>query len=227
MSKLIVAFDLCDTLVKGNTTFIFLDHFLKNNTLYTIFRRFSRLLPIKIIFKILALAKIDLNRKIALLFLRGISREELQCNANYLVENEFTYEKNIVALIELFHNRNIPVFIISASLDIIVQSVAKKFAINYLSSELQFDNNICTGKLEKDLLYTKSEYMNTSSGSYPFIYYDNLLFVSDNIQDVQILKKAKFGFGYYTDKNKKAFSLEKIEKFEINRILSLIDNPNF
>ncbi|MCK7011764.1 HAD family hydrolase [Enterobacter roggenkampii] len=224
MTNLSVALDLCDTLVKGNTTFIFLDHLLKDNLLYRIYRRMSRWLPFKFFFKVSSLIKFDVNRKIALLFLRGIKKNILQENANFLVQHSFVYDDQIVELIENCKASKVPVYIVSASLDVIVEAVAIKFGVQYISSCLDFNSNVCTGTLRQDLLYTKETFFTKESEEYCGIDFEQLVFVSDNIQDISLLRKAKFGFGYYTDKNFNEFISNKIIKFAAESVINSINS---
>lgn len=223
MTNLSVALDLCDTLVKGNTTFIFLDHLLKNNFFYRIYRRLSRWIPLRIIFKALSLIHFDANRKIAIFFLKGINKGILQENASFLVQHSFIFEEDIVALIKNCKMNKVPVYIVSASLDVIVEAVADKFGIHYMSSCLDFNDNVCTGILKQDLLYTKEMFFTKGNEKYSGIDFEQLVFVSDNIQDISLLKKAKFGFGFYTDKNLSKFTSNQIVKFEAENVIASIN----
>ncbi|HCL5681737.1 TPA: haloacid dehalogenase-like hydrolase [Citrobacter freundii] len=224
MANLLVALDLCDTLVKGNTTFIFLDHLLKNNSIFKIYRRLSRWFPFKVFFKVLSLVKFDANRKIAILFLKGIKKSVLQKNANFLVQHTFVFDKEIVTLINYCNANNIPVYIVSASLDVIAEAVASKFGIHYISSCLDFNANVCTGTLKQDLLYTKEMLFTEGSKKYSGVDLEQLVFVSDNVQDISLLKKARFGFGFYTDKNFSKFTSNQIIKFEAANVVATISN---
>lgn len=223
MTNLSVAIDLCDTLIKGNTTFIFLDHFFKNKPLYNVYRKLSRLFIFKLFFKALALIKFDANRKIAIFFLRGVDKNILQENANFLVQHSFVFEEDIIAVIKKCKSNKIPVYIVSASLDVIVEAVAKKFGVQYISSSLDFNANICTGKLKQDLLYTKELFFTKGSKKYTGIDLEQLVFVSDNVQDISLLKKARFGFGFYTDRNFSKFASNKIVKFEAENVVATIN----
>ncbi|CAD5940745.1 unnamed protein product [Escherichia coli] len=226
MKNTIAAFDLCDTLVKGNTTFIFLDSYLKNNKKYTLYRKVSRLLPFRVLLKFLFLFRLDLNRKLALRFLKGQNKLALQKHAKYLVDNVFIFNDDIVTLIKKCVDCKLKVYIVSASLDIIVQEVADKLSIDYVSSILSFKNDMCSGNLEKDILFIKKNIFLPNCSDYIDIDIKNLFYISDNIQDIELIKKSFIGYGYYNKKNHFLFVKEGIKRFSLGEALADLNENN-
>lgn len=211
--KKFLGIDLCDSLVTGNTTFLFLDDFFQHNKKYQLIKKVRSNLLTRVIFKVLFKFHIDLNRKIAVSFLKDHSREELLHHAQFMADHSFTYNKELIELINIAKNTDTPIYLISASLDFIVEVVANKLDINFLSTELNYPHSICNGKIKKDLLFSKSIEINSTLKKLQ-IQKDNLIFISDNIQDLNILKSLNLGYGVYTKKNEKLFTNENIQEFD-------------
>ncbi len=212
--------DLCDTLIKGNTTFIFLDSFFSHNknTRYWHYRKISSLFIVRAIFKLLFAAKVDLNRKIAVRFLNGYDAHLLKEHVNWmLLNNLFIENQELAAALRYAKSQNISVTIVSASLDFIVQTIACQYSFDYYSSELKYENEICQGRLALDLLFEKEK-------MFFELEKDNrcYCFISDNVQDVEILKSCDYGYGVPTLKNKASFLNNNIEIINYDKLINLI-----
>lgn len=211
--------DMCDTLIKGNTTFLFLDNFFKKNKAYSIFRKIQKNIFYRILARIFFKFKFDINRKTTCLFLKKHSYEELYNHAKYMAEKKFLYNSSIVELINFCKKNKIEIYIASASLDFITAAVANKFQIKHISTELNYKNGFCLGTIKNDLLFTKKAAINNllkQSNNSPVI------FISDNIQDKGIIKMVSYGFGLYNRKNKNVFHKEKIKPFS-NKSMQYIE----
>ncbi|EKS6941652.1 haloacid dehalogenase-like hydrolase [Enterobacter roggenkampii] len=212
--------DLCDTLIKGNTTFMFLDSFFSHNpnNLYWFYRKISTSFFMRIIFKLLFSAKIDLNRRIAIRFLNGYSIDLLREHVKWMLLNGIYKEnKELVNVMQCAKNKHIPVTIISASLDFIVEVIASHYSINYYSSKLEYKNGNCQGRIILDLLFDKHIIFNDIEQNN-----NNYCFISDNIQDIQLLKSCNYGFGVPNLKNEKAFAVNNIKLINYDSLINLI-----
>lgn len=95
----------------------------------------------------------------------------------------------------------------SASLDIVVSHIAKKLKVEYIASELEFNNEICTGKIIKDLLGIKDKIIDAQKIE---------LVVTDNTSDLELIMKSPKSVILSTSKN---FNFWKRNGFAIDYIL--------
>lgn len=212
--------DLCDTLIKGNTTFMFLDSFFSRhyNNRYWFYRKISTSLVMRVLFKLLLSAKIDLNRRIAIRYLNGYDIDFLREHVKWMLDNNvFVENKELVEIIHCAKSKHIPVTIISASLDFIVEVVASCYSTNYFSSKLSYKDGCCQGRITLDLLFEKDRVFNNIEKTS-----DTYCFISDNIQDVKVLKSCKYGFGVPNLKNRKVFIDNDIELINYDNLINLI-----
>lgn len=212
--------DLCDTLIKGNTTFMFLDSFFSRyyNNRYWFYRRISTSLIMRVLFKLLLSAKIDLNRRVAIRFLNGYDIDFLREHVKWMLDNNiFVENKKLVEIIHCAKSKHIPVTIISASLDFIVEVVASCYSTNHFSSKLAYKDGRCLGRITLDLLFEKDRVFNNVEKAS-----DDYCFISDNIQDVKVLKSCKYGFGVPNLKNRRIFIENDIELINYDKLISLI-----
>jgi phosphoserine phosphatase len=181
----VVIFDICDTMYDSNTTFDFLDYILKYTLKYNIYRRISKTIIVKVINKILwNTLRIDLIRIVFLRYLKGYSREELLMYIDGFYKDILDLKKRdmIIKILKEEKAKEKDILLMSATIDIVAERIAKEYNVNFISSRLLFDdNNICMGKLEFDLLGIKDKYVND----------DIKLVVTDNLSDLQLVKKAK------------------------------------
>lgn len=220
MKNITITLDLCDTLVYGNTTFLFLDSYFKENGKYKVYKKIKNNILIRILFKILFKMRFDINRRVAVSFLKKIPRSQLSEYATRLVVNDtFRFNPEMLDVITFAKKNNIEVSIVSASLDFIVEAVAQQFEIKWFASNLAYSDGVCTGKISSDLLFSKhlifkkiiSEYKENKQ---------SVFFVSDNIEDSNLLVQLENGFGFYTIKNHKKFEKKGIKKFSYETFIS-------
>ncbi|SMG26003.1 HAD family hydrolase [Cedecea sp. NFIX57] len=219
MKGVIVAIDVCDTLVKGNTTFHFLDVLFQDDKRYTFFKKVKKNYLVRILLKILFKLKFDINRRVAIKFLAGYTRDDLLGKADVFVREEFKFKKDVLNVIEYCKGNNIPVYLVSASLDFIVESISKFLDVNWYASSLEYSQGVCNGRINQDLLFSKAKIIQGIE-SQPNC--DSLIFISDNIEDLKILSDLNYGFGYYSKKNSRLFTRNKITAFDTEHIINLL-----
>lgn len=189
----IAVFDVCGTLYEVNTTFDFLDFYLKENRKYVLLRKVSQSLPGKVGWHVVSrLVKVDLLRLLVTRFLKKQSYTDLDEAAR-----EYVYEKletkrqfEVIDLIAKYRDEGFSIVLMSGSYNFIVKHVCARFeADDYSASELEMDHSSCTGRYKFDQLLSKRE---TLLEKYPEI--TELNVVSDNLNDLHLMEMANNGY---------------------------------
>ncbi len=149
----------------------------------------------KLLNKITLKFNIDLTRFIGLLFLKGYERNKLLDYADTFLD-DIPQHQEVISLLSDLQSQGNPIVLCSASLDVIIEAIAKRFGITeWYSSTLQYSQNgICLGKLETDLLGKK--HINCSIKN-------DYIMVTDNISDYELVCGAIKSYIVLTPKNKK------------------------
>lgn len=185
MKKIVI--DVCWTLYRSNTTFDFI-RFVKRNA-STIERFILVILDTTIVKFILILigrlTKRDVYRFLYIYQLKGYSYDVLNRYADSFYNECLQYREIAYAhdfLNEKSAEKDVAIFLCSASLDILVSTIAKRLDVqHWYASELKFNNEVCTGKLGCDLLSTKDK-----------LFTERLFWVmTDNKSDLELLHKAE------------------------------------
>lgn len=188
--KKIYLFDICGTLYNSNTTFDFLSYLLGEKKTYCLFDRFRSFwiwrgfnrLSRKILHK-------DITRMLALRYLKGYTREELLHAANAFYHEILIPKQNdsIIANLKSFLlNPENEVIIVSATIDVIAEIISQHLLCKkWYSSQLLFENGVCKGKLESDLLGEKL--YKVFGNFYPI--FESVY--TDDISDLALLELAK------------------------------------
>ena len=188
MKLKIAIIDICGTLFESNTTFDFLDYFIRSWK-FRLFRKISKSIIWRVFNKICRrLGGWDLTRIIALRFLKGYSRQQLTVAAEdfyntYLVHK---IQQPVYVVVEELRRTGYKLCLVSATLDCIAEVVARKWRIeSYYSSSLRYDNSFCEGCLRTDYLGKKIEYLRRI-GIYPP--FDVTL--TDDFSDMGLLRNS-------------------------------------
>ena len=186
-----VIVDICGTLYDSNTTFDFLDYYVRTRG-YRQFRALSRTTAWKIGNKLLfRIFRYDLTRVIAISFLKGKSREELHAAARSFSDSILSQKAYTAVhrLMQDMRERQRRVILVSATLDIIAEVVANQFRLSeWYASRLVYDENgICLGRLATDLLAGKHAFLECLGIGITIPYE---LTVTDNISDCDLLRHS-------------------------------------
>ncbi len=185
--KEIHIFDICGTLYKSNTTFDFLNWLFKKNWKFRFFKRIYTSIIWKLINKVLRIYfHLDLTRILALRFLKGYNKDILSKYADDFVNTFLSSRKNIEVIqsLEALKSQGKNIVIMSATIDVVAQAIAKSLKIDsYKSSLLKYDGSICQGKLIQDLLGNKTAYLDEQT-QIAAVY-------TDDLSDANILELAK------------------------------------
>ena len=157
---MIVLVDICGTLFKSNTTFDFLYYIFSERRSYLLYRRLYLSITWKLLNRVLlVLFGIDLTRLIALHFLEGFSRDELIRKAEKFYDETLRRRENrevLEAVKGECADSNKRVILLSATIDVMAEVIASKIGCKeYYSTLLEYKDNICTGRMRKDLLGKK------------------------------------------------------------------------
>ncbi len=194
----VLAVDVCGTLYDENTTSGFVIYHLERNC------RFwqSKFLEIisgrrKVIpFLISRLGKvlgIDLHRSLVLRMIEGEDSASLKCSAN---EYCFMLDKRCIAETHSFLKRKKeegwrPI-LVSNSIDLVIEAIARKLEVEFVSSKLLWNDDICTGRISVDLTGRKrrylEEYLDLSLANIDFSV------VTDNKTDADLIVAAKHAY---------------------------------
>lgn len=211
-TRKIILLDICGTIYRSNTTFDFLDYFFANNIWYKLFRFLFQSRPVKLVNKIIAaLCKCDFIRYFSVKFLKGYDEQDILQKAAYFCKEilENKKQNKIIEIINQNINQQNHIIIVSATLDCVAVQVAKTFGINdYYASELEYRDNICTGKIKNDLLDCKLVKIQEKGIMPPFE-----LTISDNFTDIELMKHSKYSCIISRTKRKRKW--EKILKRNI------------
>ena len=156
----LAVFDVCDTLFHENTTIGFLRFVHGNSAAYA--RRewlaVSRLSPA---FYAAALSQRLFDWDVARLWLvrslRGTSRKMLRTAAKDYADHLMSEKRNSPLLdrLEEHRRRSDRIVLVSSSLDIVVAAIAEHLSVEYRASTLGFDDDRCTGRIDRDLTGNK------------------------------------------------------------------------
>lgn len=189
----IAIFDVCDTIYKVNTTFSFLDHFFENNKQYLLFRKISKLFPIKVFnYFFHKVFKKDLIRIYATSFLRGKEVQEIQNDCQDFVNTGLVQEikDTTVAMLNQYKDQGYQIVLMSGSYAFIIEEVAKYFNVDHFyASKLNIVDGKYTGMYSEDVLLSKYELLKRE-----FEDIDELIVVSDNKSDLALMQASDQAF---------------------------------
>ena len=176
--------DICWTLYRSNTTFDFLDAIISKKS-YRLLRAFFKT---KVGYRgnilLYRLTHIDWQRRLAIRYLKGMSKAALAAEANsFIAKLEQTKRRG--TWVDGVSRQQAPIIILSGTIDCIATAVGHRLhAQKICSSTLEYHNGICTGKLKEDILLNKKKYIGI----------DHFAILTDNTTDVDIVKQAEKAF---------------------------------
>lgn len=188
----IAVFDVCDTLFSTNTTTGFL-RFLANRRkdarISAALERWTSRSSPAFYWGVLTyrIAGWDLARSRLIATLRGHSRGDLNAAADEYVATELSDQmvEPVHARLQRHRERGDRVILASSSLDIVIAAIARDLGVEWVASELGFNDEKCTGALVNDLTGRKPAAISalTPPGASLHVY-------SDNRSDKALLRMA-------------------------------------
>lgn len=207
LTKLAV-FDVCDTLFKSNTTFDFIRFVLETEQ-----KSFKRLLfrlytfkysPFFILFYLIQkINKKDVCKEQSLALLKGYSYDAL-CTLAQKFNKEVLDALKIEEthqLLETYKKAGCPVVLLSASIDPVIDVIAKEMGVQALSSKLSYSSK---GVFEGRLAFEMTGKKQTKLEGFGYSASTELTVVSDNFTDktLMALAKDKYAVVYSTEARK-------------------------
>jgi len=190
MKKNLTAFDVCNTITKINNTLCYIYFVIKKNPIRLFLFGFLLLLS-KVVLNISKeSASLDaFLRKLQIIFLKGYRKDYLEEKAqeyiNYLKSNNL-FNKKILGVIKKEKDKKKQIVLISASIDPPIKNIAKFLGVkSYFSSQLEYNENLCTGRLRVDLFGNKQEVI--SKKLIDLKKYKKSSIYSDNLEDIKFI----------------------------------------
>jgi len=178
-----IVFDICGTLFEANTTNDFI-YFISRKNIFNKLIFTSRSVFIFNIF-LKKIFKVNLLRKYYLYGLKGYTYEELLILAekfyeDFLTNHKIKYTHDLLYKVKESGAR---VFLASATISPVCEVIAKKLGVDdFVSSNLEFENGVSTGKLVLNLAGKKLKKLNLESIE---------LVITDNVSDISLIMKAE------------------------------------
>jgi HAD superfamily phosphoserine phosphatase-like hydrolase len=196
----VAVFDVCGTLYQSNTSLDFVEFFLRQrkNVAGAAYMKLSRSKPGKLVhYAIARYLKRDVLRSTAAALLRGCTLEELEQASREFVQTVLVQRRkhNVLALLEQYKANGYHVLLLSASFSFVISAVAEEVQADaFIASELKTHNDVIQGTYAIDLLYQKKAVL---LEQYPDI--AELVVVTDNKADLELLKLASHGYAVYNN----------------------------
>jgi|TARA_R100000049_G_C1946866_1_gene92365 phosphoserine phosphatase len=191
----VLAVDVCGTLFDENTTSGFIVHFHEENQNHRkafFLKALSgrrRLLPF-VIAKIGRFIGVDFHKKLFIFTLRGASAESLHRSAaSYCLSLNGLKILRTYEVIEDMRSLGWSPVLVSNSLDIVIDAIASMMQLPSVSSILEFENDVCTGKLKNDIAGKKRINLENFLG----LKLSDIDFsvITDNESDSDLIQSAK------------------------------------
>lgn len=183
-----VLVDICGTLYQSNTTFDFLDFYLRMPS-YRRFRRISKTVCWRVLNRLCLWAfGYDLTRRVALSFLKGKTREELGAAAACFFDEFLCHKENreVIDRVASLQKED-TVLLVSATLDFIAATIAARLGIEqFYASQPAYREGVCCGYLRTDLLCGKAAVMRGIGIRPPYQWV-----ITDNLSDLDLVREAR------------------------------------
>lgn len=183
-----VIFDICGTIYKSNTTFDFLKWKFGRVRSFRIYSRLYHSFVWRCLNRCSKMfVHLDLTRMVAVYYLKGYSKQQLIKDVSQFYCNDLSKKINeeVLDLMSSYKMRgNYRIVIASATLDIIANYISNRIGVKeWYATSLCYNQNVCTGKYENDLLGNKASL---------FLNNDDIeLVVTDDISDVHLLQLSR------------------------------------
>lgn len=189
--KNLYLFDICGTIYHSNTTFDFLEFYLKENKVFRFYRVIYKSFFWKVVNRALrSWLHYDLTRILALRFLKGASYSELRKQAKLFTQIYLSQVRNVEICNTIEHLISIDkskVILLSATIDVVAEAVAGSLCCErYFSTALEYKGGICTGKMVKDLLGNKCMLLKEEG-----ILHQIKSFSTDDLTDADVLEYSE------------------------------------
>ncbi len=140
----------------------------------------------------------QIQRLSAIALLAGEPRSQLEARAREFIATVDAIQPT-VELLEAAKAKGNKVVLVSSSLDVVVAAVAERFQVDgYFASTLKFDDDVCLGELDEDLLGNKAALIDQEFGT------AHTTFVTDNFSDADCVDVVNKLYPVYRRGNTRA-----------------------
>jgi len=220
-NKKVFVSDVCGTLFYENTTIGFIRFYIqKSSKIKFLFFLIltSNLSPVFWSFKLLEyffLNKRYLFKKLIVLFLRGEKNNNIRQFAKLYIDTLFKKKKVKIVwdYLDKYKKSNFRIILASGSIEPVIKEISKRIKADYVSSSLEIKNNKFTGYMLSDISKNKInnlKLIGIDSSAVNF-------FISDNFEDLDLIKNAKKGIAISNTSN----SLKFWKKNNIKNLLCI------
>ncbi|HEY0973772.1 MAG TPA: HAD family hydrolase [Solimonas sp.] len=192
----VAVFDVCNTLFRENTTAGFVEFYCRSQNLsprlFLVRAIRRRLSPLRLLLAVARrLGSADHARLLLIRMLSGQSQADLQAAASSYVEGLLREKKVPVVWALLDSERTASRLVLaSASLCVVVRELAARLDAVPISSELDFSEGVCRGRLSSDATGKKhvlvESFLDANRGAEVFV-------CTDNLSDAALLRRADEG----------------------------------
>ncbi len=212
-SKKICVVDICGTIYRENTTYAFLENYIKykkkNSIIVKLFNsKFVRIFN-SLLFKII---NIDFLRLFSVKIIRNEKREKLVDYSFYLIDYFLTPITVTQNLLRSLKKDDYGIILISASFDFIVEAVADKLDVQeWYATQLKYHNNLITGDIEFDIYGQKHQIIDKHRNGI-----EELIVITDNLSDKDLVCLASKTYVLSKKKNVEFWrNLKNVEILEL------------
>ncbi len=202
-------FDICDTLYNSNTTMDFCEYRISG--VLRILLKFSKSFLGKVINKfLLKFFHYDWIRILHIKTLKNIEISLIEKDAEDFVKSYLNNKKitEVHKYLKDFDKEEI--ILVSATIEPIAKAIAKSlWNLNYISTTLNINKNICQGTIKKDLLGNKADYFKNKKINF---------IITDNKSDLDLCMLAK---EVVIVSKKKNLNFWKKQNVKITRIIEV------
>jgi HAD superfamily hydrolase (TIGR01490 family) len=148
MSKILVVFDFCDTIITGQSVSLFLNYLYNKES---IIKKYY----LKVRTKLNPFKLDDINYKSHLLRpYKGLTKKELDIIGKEFYNNvlKSRFNKKVISKLKFHKERNHKIIIISGGFDVYLKYFAEEYQIELISTKLEFKDNEFTGRLIEQCL---------------------------------------------------------------------------
>ena len=148
----------------------------------------------------------DYFRLRAVNYLKGMRKEVIEQMADEFYQSYLLERKNtkVWQIISNLQQNNTPIVLISGTISPIAEKIAEYINCTEISSPLEYNEDICTGKIKKDNLRNKIKALNKRNIFPPYS-----IVITDNIADHKLFNYSEQGIAIcYNNKNRWIFSLK-------------------
>jgi HAD superfamily phosphoserine phosphatase-like hydrolase len=214
----LVVFDICGTIYDSNTSFDFLENYIVTQNFNNQLKyRILKSIPVRVLNKILIRSfNYDLIKILATKMLSNLSTEFIELQSKEFVKNYLHGKEReyVTKLLDKYRKENWQIVLISGAYEFIVKEIAQFHDVNnFFASTLEVKEGKYTGIYSNDIIEIKKDIFQQN-----FEDIDELVVVTDNKTDLELLKLANFKYIVTDEKNLNFWKRQEFEDVEYIKV---------